>query len=76
MTYADLHDFVVRTIPGAVGTAVYAFTQLGVVAWLTCIWVLIQIARFSLDWYRHERARHLKTKAEQDAEDLAEKDYP
>lgn len=76
MTYADLHDFVVRTIPGALGTAVYAFTQLGPVAWVTITWVMVQMVRFTIDWYRHEHARNLKTQAEKDSDDLAERGYP
>lgn len=60
MTLNDLYEFTMRNAPAVVGSAIYAFTQLGVVAWLTCIWVSIQIVRFSLDWFRQERVRYLK----------------
>jgi len=55
MTLADLHDFVVRTIPGAAGTFLYALTQVDIVAWVTVFWVVIQIIRFCTDWYRTEK---------------------
>lgn len=71
-----LHDFVVRTIPAAVGTALYAFTQLGLVAWLTCIWVSIQIIRFSIDWYRQEKAHRKKVREEALQLEKHLKDYP
>lgn len=76
MTLNDLHDFVVRTLPAAIGTALYAFTQLGLVAWLTCFWITIQIVRFSMDWYRQERDLYRKKIAKQAAEDKAEEGYP
>lgn len=72
MTTSDLHNFVVRTIPGAVGTMLYALTQLGPVAWITFLWVAIQILRFSLQWYREERKLYLDRKRE----DEQDKDYP
>jgi len=72
MKLDDLHNFVVRTIPGAIGTMLYALTQLGPVAWITFLWVSIQILRFSLQWYREERELYLKRKRE----DEADEDYP
>lgn len=76
MTTHDLHDFIIRTIPGAVGTALYALTELGPVAWITFVWVLIQITRFCIQWYREERDFRRAYQRAQDAADKAEEDYP
>lgn len=76
MTLHDLNEFVLRTIPGAIGTALYAFTQLGPVAWVTIAWVLVQLTRFCLQWYREERALYLRRKRQQALEDADEEGYP
>lgn len=72
----DWHEFLTRNVPAAVGTAIYAFTQLGLVAWLTCAWILVQMARFCLDWYRSEKERRDQHRRQQEAEDLSEEGYP
>lgn len=76
MTLTDLHDFVVRTTPAAAGTALYAFTQLGLVAWLTSAWIMVQMVRFCLDWYRAERIRYKHRRQVQIQEDAEEEGYP
>ena len=76
MTVHDFYEFTVRTIPAAVGTALYAFTQLGIVAWLTSIWMLVQMVQFCTDWYRIERDRARKAARLRAAEDKAEEGYP
>ena len=62
MTLADLHDFVVKTLPGAVGSVFYTLTQLNWVAWLTCTWVGIQIFFFLVDRIRKEKAIYAASK--------------
>lgn len=54
--YEALNDFFLKTLPGVVGTTIYALTDLGPVAWLTFIWVLVQLVRFAQKWYREDRS--------------------
>ena len=51
-----LQDFFLKTLPGAVGTTVYALTDLGPVALVTILWVLVQMFRFVQKWHREDRA--------------------
>lgn len=63
-----LLDFVLKTAPGAVGTAVYAMTDLGPVAWITFLWVFVQMVRFIQKWYREDRSYN-RRRARLDEED-------
>jgi hypothetical protein len=52
---ADLHDFIIKTLPGVMGSFFYSLTQQNWVAWLTGVWVFIQIFFFLLDRIRGQK---------------------
>lgn len=64
-----LPDFIIKTLPGAIGTALYAIWSLGPVAIVTICWVSIQIVFFLVDRYRKERARRIWLKSRDDDDD-------
>ena len=64
-----LQDFFLKTLPGAAGTVLYALTDLGPVAWITFIWVLVQMLRFIQKWYREDRAYHRRRARLDEADD-------
>ena len=64
-----LTDFLLKTLPGAVGTTVYALTNLGPVAWITFLWVLVQMVRFIQKWYREDRSYHRRRARLEDEDD-------
>ena len=48
---------ITRNLVAVIGTVAYAFTSIGPVAWVTMAWVLVQMAKFLVTWWREERAR-------------------
>lgn len=64
-----LQDFIMKTLPGALGTFLYALTNLGPVAWITFVWVLVQMVRFLQKWHREDRAYNRRRARLEDADD-------
>ena len=57
ITWHEVPDVITRNLVAAIGTITYAFTSIGPVAWVTMAWVLVQMAKFLVTWWREERAR-------------------
>ena len=57
ITWREVPDVIARNIVAAIGTITYAFTSIGPVAWVTMAWVIVQMAKFLLQWFREERDR-------------------